>query len=386
MIQKISIKNFKAIQTASVKVTDLTVFVGNNGSGKSSVIEALQTLQNVLLYGLSAGFNERWFGLDRIRNVSSATSRRSSKIFENDIEIKIQGKIGKEKYLYAISFNTTADGNLYLVTSELLKKNKTTVFKAEIADEKGNAELFLEGNSQPTPYTANRLVIAEKNLHDNHEFVLQTAKYISSWQFLTLEPERMYFPARRDYGQSQVRMKSSGENIADFFSRLQDDAFKNNLILDKMRYVLPELDNIGREEIAVQKQIYLFLQGQYDDKRLPSWLFSSGTLRILAMLAILNSAEVPPVIFIEEIENGLDPRTLNLLVEEIRGILPEHQVIATTHSPYFLDLAALKHIVVAERKEGKTTFYRPDDDKRLNVWKEKFSAGSLYTMDRLTRS
>jgi len=386
MIQKISIKNFKAIQSASVKFTDLTVFVGNNGSGKSSVIESLQMLQNVLLYGLSAGFNERWFGLEHIRNVSSATSRRSSKIFEHDIEIEIKGKIGKEKYLYAIRFNATANGDLYLVTSELLKKDKEIIFKAEIADEKGNAELFLEGNSQPTPYIANRLVLAEKNLHDNHEFVLQIAKYISSWQFLTLEPERMYFPTRRDYGQSQIRMKSSGENIADFFSRLQDDAFKNNLILDKMRYVLPELDNIGREEIAVQKQIYLFLQGQYDDKRLPSWLFSSGTLRILAMLAILNSAEVPPVIFIEEIENGLDPRTLNLLVEEIRGVLPEHQVIATTHSPYFLDLVALKHIVVAERKEGKTTFYRPNDEERLNVWKEKFSAGSLYTMDRLTRS
>ena len=383
MIQKISIKNFKAIQSASVKVTDLTVFVGNNGSGKSSVIEALQTLQNVLLYGLSAGFNERWFGLEHIRNVSATASRKSGKFFEHDIEIEITGKMGKEKYLYAISFNVTANGDLYLVTSELLKRNQEIVFKAEIVDEKGNAELFFEKNPQPSHYLANKLVLAEKNLHNDHKFVLQIAHYIASWQFLSLEPERMYFPARRDYGQSQVRLKSSGENIADFFSRLQD---KDNLILDKMRYVLPELNNIGGEEIAIQKQIYLFLQGQPDGKRLPSWLFSSGTLRILALLAILNSADMPPVVFIEEIENGLDPRTLNLLVEEIRGVLPDQQVIVTTHSPYFLDLVALRHIVVAERKEGKTTYYRPDDDERLNAWKEKFSVGSLYTMDRLTQS
>ena len=180
-------------------------------------------------------------------------------------------------------------------------------------------------------------------------------------------------------------MKSSGENIADFFSRLQDDAVKNELISDKMRYVLPEFEIIGREEISIQKKIYLFLQGQYDNKRLPSWLLSSGTLRILAILAVFHSVEVPPVIFIEEIENGLDPRTLNMLVGEIRGLLPENQVIATTHSPYFLDLVALKHIVVAERNKGKTTYYRPDNDKRLNVWKDKFSAGTLYTMDGFTR-
>lgn len=454
MIQKIQIKNFKAIQAASVKVTDLTVFVGNNGSGKSSVIEALQTLQNVLLYGLSAGFNERWFGLEHIRNVSSATSRKSRKFFEHDIEIEIQGKICEEKYLYAIRFNATADGTLYLVTSELLKRNKTIVFKAEIVDEEVNAELFWEGSPQPTHYLANRMVLAEKNLHNNHEFVLRIANYIASWQFLTLEPERMYFPTPRDYGQFQIRMKSSGENIADFFNRLshfeeareqlrqQNEEFtridekyrtldeevraleechyltpeeeirekqlkkdklrlkdqmaemirayhetlKTNLILDKMRYILPDLDNIGTEEIVIQKQIYLFLQGRYDDKRLPSWLLSSGTLRILALLAIFNmSAVMPPVVFIEEIENGLDPRTLNLLVEEIRGVLPDQQVIVTTHSPYFLDLVALHHIVVAERKEGKTTYYRPNDDERLNAWKEKFSAGNLYTMNKLTR-
>ena len=55
MIDKISIKNFKAIQSATIKLSDISVFVGNNGSGKSSVIEALQTLENVLLHGLSSG-------------------------------------------------------------------------------------------------------------------------------------------------------------------------------------------------------------------------------------------------------------------------------------------------------------------------------------------
>lgn len=386
MIEKIKIHNFKAIQTASVKLTDLTVFVGNNGSGKSSVLEALQTLQKILLHGLSTGFNERWFGFDHIRNLSSDPMSNGGKIFKQDIAMEIEGKIGREKYRYAVGFNTTPNGDLYLVTSEFLKKNKETIFRAEIVDEKGNAELFLGGNPKPVNYVANKLVLGEKNLHDSHEFAFKMADYITSWQFLTLEPERMYFPTRRDYGQIKVRMKSTGENLADFFSRLQDDAVTNELILEKMRYVLPELDNLGREEIAIQKQIYLFLQGQNDAKRLPSWLFSSGTLRILAMLAILNSADVPPVIFIEEIENGLDPRTLNLLVEEIRGVLPDHQVIATTHSPYFLDLLALKHIVVAERINGETMYYRPDDDERLNEWKEKFSAGSLYTMNRLTRS
>lgn len=386
MIDKISIKNFKAIQSATIKLSDLSVFVGNNGSGKSSVIEALQTLQNVLLHGLSTGFNERWFGLEHIRNTSTAEKGSGKKLFINDIEIEIQGKIEQDKYKYKVCFNTNRSGDLYLITHESLVHGKTEVFKSEVVDEKGATEFFINNEPLPTGRIANNLVLSDKNLISQLQFAIKFGNYISSWQFLSLEPERMYFPIRRDYSATSVRMKSTGENLADFFSRMQDNPTISDIILDKMRYVLPDLDNVGREEISIQKQIYLFLQEHNNKRRLPSWLFSSGTLRILAILAILNSKTPPPVVFIEEIENGLDPRTLNLLVEEMRSLLPEHQFVATTHSPYFLDLVALKHIIVAERTDGKTDYYRPDDDERLNAWKTKFSAGNLYTMNKLSRT
>lgn len=386
MIDKISIKNFKAIQAATIKLSDISVFVGNNGSGKSSVIEALQTLQNVLLHGLSTGFNERWFGLEHIRNTSTVEKGLGKKLFINDIEIEIQGKIEQDKYKYKVCFNTSRSGDLYLITHESLVQGKTEVFKSEVVDEKGATEFFIDNEPIPTGRIANNLVLADKSLISQLPFAIKFGNYISSWQFLSLEPERMYFPIRRDYSATSVRMKSTGENLVDFFSRMQDNPTISDIILDKMRYVLPDLDNVGREEISIQKQIYLFLQEHNNKRRLPSWLFSSGTLRILAILAILNSETPPPVVFIEEIENGLDPRTLNLLVEEMRGLLPEHQFVTTTHSPYFLDLVALKHIIVAERTIGKTDYYRPDDDERLNAWKTKFSAGNLYTMNKLSRS
>lgn len=386
MIEKIKLKNFKAIQTANIKLTDLTVFVGNNGSGKSSVIEALQTLQNILLHGLSSGFNERWFGLDYIRNTSNSKPGNGSKLFNNDIEFEIEGKIEKDKFKYKVCFNSTPSGDLYLVTSESLTQNKDLIFTSAVINEKGYAELFLDNEPIPYHYLANQLVISDKKLHNNHDFVIEFSNYIASWQFIALEPEKMYFPSPRDYSQTQVKMNSTGGNLADYYGRLQDNPLNSNIILDKMRYVLPYLDLIGQEKIDIQKQIYLFLQEKDQNRRLPSWLFSSGTLRILAILSILNSEITPPVIFIEEIENGFDPRTLNLVVEEMRSLIPKMQFITTTHSPYFLDLVALKHVVVVERSNGKPTFYRPNDDKSLDEWKNKFSAGTLYTMNKLSRS
>lgn len=386
MIDKISIKNFKAIQAATIKLSDISVFVGNNGSGKSSVIEALQTLQNVLLHGLSTGFNERWFGLEHIRNTSTAEKGLGKKLFVNDIEIEIQGKIEQDKYKYKVCFNTSRSGDLYLITHESLVLGKTEVFKSEVVDEKGATEFFINNEPLPTGRIANNLVLSDKNLISQLPFAIKFGNYISSWQFLSLEPERMYFPIRRDYSATSVRMKSTGENLADFFSRMQDNPTISDIILEKMRYVLPDLDNVGREEISIQKQIYLFLQEHNNKRRLPSWLFSSGTLRILAILAILNSETPPPIVFIEEIENGLDPRTLNMLTDEIGRLIPEHQFILTTHSPYFLDLLELEHIITTERKDGLTKYYCPADNENLLKWKEKFSIGKLYTMNKLTEN
>lgn len=383
MIDRISIKNFKAIQSATIKLSALSVFVGNNGSGKSSVIEALQTLQSILLHGLSTGFNERWFGLEHIRNTSATAKSTYKKLFANDIEIEITGKIPLGRYQYKVCFNTSPSGDLYLVTHESLLQGKTMIFKSEAIDEKGFIEFFLGNEPIPVNRVANNLMLNDISLYGNNLFVQDFKNYISSWQFLSLEPERMYFPIRRDYSATSVRMKSTGENLADVFSRIQDNPAISDIILDKMRYVLPDLDNLGREEISIQKQIYLFLQEHNTELRLPSWLFSSGTLRILAMLTILNSETPPPVIFIEEIENGLDPRTLNMLTDEIGRLIPEHQFIATTHSPYFLDLLELDHIITTERNDGQTKYYHPADNENLLKWKEKFSIGKLYTMNKL---
>ncbi len=121
--------------------------------------------------------------------------------------------------------------------------------------------------------------------------------------------------------------------------------------------------------------------------KIPGWLLSTGTLRILALLALLRHPEPPPLIIIEEIENGLDPSSVELIVNEIRDAVEEGrtQIIMTTHSPYLLDQKLLlDHIVLVERIEDKPVFSRPGDNEYLQKWAERFSLGTLYTTSKLS--
>ena len=114
----------------------------------------------------------------------------------------------------------------------------------------------------------------------------------------------------------------------------------------------------------------VLLEMTEENFKIPGWLLSTGTLRILALLACLRHPYPPPLLVVEEVENGLDPRTINLLVEEFRAAINEKktQIIVTTHSPYLLDLLDLSQIVVVERVEGgQPVFRRPESTARRMV-------------------
>ena len=65
------LKNFKAVRDSkTIKFTPLTVFIGNNGSGKSSIIEGLQTYQRIMTDGLDEAMN-LWRGFEHIRNAAT---------------------------------------------------------------------------------------------------------------------------------------------------------------------------------------------------------------------------------------------------------------------------------------------------------------------------
>src|SRR4051794_15670132 len=97
-LTSIRIENFKAIgATGSISLKPLTVFIGNNGSGKSSVIEALQTLQRLVTDGLDRAM-QVFKGMEHVRRKgvisrSATTGRFNEGIARHALEFRLRGRV-----------------------------------------------------------------------------------------------------------------------------------------------------------------------------------------------------------------------------------------------------------------------------------------------------
>lgn len=114
------------------------------------------------------------------------------------------------------------------------------------------------------------------------------------------------------------------------------------------------------------------------------WLLSQ---KRLPLIATLLDPDPPPVVFIEEVENGLDPRTVGLVVDLMRAAAKSgrSQIIATTHSPYLLDMLDLDDVLLCERGEKGPAFSWPGSKAEMQTWRDNFMPGRLYTMNALQK-
>jgi predicted ATPase len=119
-------------------------------------------------------------------------------------------------------------------------------------------------------------------------------------------------------------------------------------------------------------------------REIPASRLSDGTLRYLALLAILLHPDPPPVIAIEEPELGLHPDVVPHVAELLVRASGRTQLVVTTHSRMLVDaLSSLpSSVVVCEQENGESRFRRLDVDT-LRAWLDEYSLGTLWSMGEL---
>lgn len=166
-----------------------------------------------------------------------------------------------------------------------------------------------------------------------------------------------------------MELESNAANLAGVLDRLRDhypDRF--DALSDELQRWLPEFDRV-LFDTPDQGHRAIALRTRDGGHKIPAKDLSQGTLLALAILTLAYLPEPPPVVGFEEPDRGIHPRLLRDVRDALyRLAYPQDfgekrepvQVIATTHSPYFMDLFSdhPEEIVIAEKVDAEARFVK----------------------------
>lgn len=131
---------------------------------------------------------------------------------------------------------------------------------------------------------------------------------------------------------------------------------------------------IRREDDA-----HRYLMVKYsNDLEVPSWKVSDGTLRLLALTLLAYLPETTGLYMIEEPENGIHPGALQPLFHSLSSVY-DAQVLVATHSPMFVAISDVQHLLCfGKTSDGIVDIIPGPSHPHLRDWQYETDLGTFF--------
>jgi len=165
------------------------------------------------------------------------------------------------------------------------------------------------------------------------------------------------------------RFQSDGSNLPWVVADLRKDPARFHAWLDHVRTALEDIKDLDTVERPEDRHRYLVVEYQ-NGAKVPSWLVSDGTLRLLTLTIPAYLSDLEGTFLIEEPENGIHPRAIETVLQSLSSIY-RGQVLLATHSPVALNMLEPKDILCfAKDSQGATDIVSGDLHPALQAWKK----------------
>jgi predicted ATPase len=364
-VRRLTLTNFKGFRHAVAPLGDFTVVVGANASGKSNLRDALRFLHGVARgYSLAEAVGEKWVegGVlvwRGIRGGLREVSYDHAPTFGLEVDILLDAKEGPRTATWHIDVAVDPASDRPSVAAERLAIEGEVVFEARV-DSKAATLVATNGRGlvlNDEPLTAHRPVLIElaesSGWPDVQRSCRATREALASVRFIDLDPEAMKQPSLP----GQLVLGDRGENLSSVLQEICRYPELRSALVRWIRELTP-LDVVDLEFTSDQIGRVLVTLVESSGRRTSAYSASDGTLRFLAWLAAFLGPDPARLYVFEEIETGLHPNRLHLLLQLIERSARHgpSQVVATTHSS-----GLLAFLEPATREETLVTFRREDE-------------------------
>ena len=335
----------------SLQLTPFTVLVGENSSGKSTVLQALDFLCSVATRDIDAYLKDREWDFSDIKSQFASSSDNISFITHFEIDDK--------QLLWEISINSTFG------KWSILEKI-TDVDTKECYLSFGQKEPDIPYNFSQLNIESSALKTLDINIEDykgsKYSPILFKLKSLlmSSCSFELLSPDKM----RSKGSRGKVNdIGLGGERLAAFIHGMPPQ--KRNELNKALSEFIGYDVKISTTTKGQPGWVEMYLVESWADNeiKVKKRYISDGLLRIIAFLAILvNQDRKKPalddfatkgVMMLDEIEDGIHPFHSEKLVERFKKVTKEtkQQIVITSHSPVILNFIDEDDIVLMWRDQ-----------------------------------
>ncbi len=371
MITRITISNYKSIPANTViDLEKLTVLVGQNGSGKSNIVDVFSFVSDAMKLGLEGAITKR----NGIQSIRRWTYSRPYNIF---IKLEIEEKSFSGYYQFEIAGSNRHE---YVVKTEqayILNKGDGKEHSYLIVDQKW---LIEPESSKPsiTPLTlVLPLIGGDTNFSPLFDCLLKMRGY-------SIYPDTLRIPQK--YEPSKP-MEEHGNNWVSILKDQDVGTWKDDLIIG-LNKLTNEIDDIIIKPVSGYL-ITQFRHGVSGDSNKAKWFESSqesdGTLRIAGIISALLQKPALTLIGIEEPELTIHPGAIGIIYDFLVQSSYSSQILITTHSPELLDLIKVPECIRVVSKRGKATYISKMKEDQIEIVKDGlYSLGEIHRNEGLS--
>lgn len=370
MITSLRLVDFKNFADETLRIGPFTVIVGANASGKSNIRDAFRFLHGIgrgytlaEIFGgkYGAGGQVEW---EAIRGANNEINRFGQKLFSAIVEFKIANPLIENRrfngrYLIQISIDKETNFGFHVTKEELMEHTYEPTYtthpkgKDRVRYQDDETHLLVRmgrtGNQKRIGYkimvrpdkpalTQIKNIKNAARIHKGE--VLGVIESFASMRFFDLVPDRMRQPSFP----GQTVLGDGGENLPTVLQEICADGGRKDTLIEWTRELTPmDVRDLEFPVDPITGRIQLVIR-EANDRKVSAYGASDGTLRFLAMLAALLGKDPARLYLFEEIDNGIHPSRLHLLIDLIERQTAKEgiQVITTTHSPDLLSMLSDK--------------------------------------------
>ncbi len=375
-IEGIKVRNYRVLKDITLgtlwntpqanPLTPMTVVVGKNGVGKSSLFDAFGFLSDCLKLGVEEACAARGRGgFDRIRSrgieapiefVIYYREHAKSRPITYELAIdkdhsgrpfvsreRLRQRRKGQRHGWPFSFLVMNDSKGVAWRGEAFGQQMT----GEDEDQVGLFELIaqIEQGNREVPGTEvielrdnRRLGIATLGALKQYPRIASLRQFIEGWYLSSFTPDAARcLPLAGPQRHLNIHGDNLG-NVVQFMERAHPKTLAQ--ILDRIAGKVPGIERIETERSPDGRLLLRFNDQGFEDPFYAQQM-SDGTLKVFAYLLMLEDPLPPPFLCIEEPENGLYHKLLEVLAGEFRERATGHgnapQIFVTTYQPYFVD-------------------------------------------------